>query len=653
MVGGIGSDHIEAGAKTDATPMMDGIKVLSINFTREACDNTDSIASGETAGVVVDNQWHNFYRNDRGVIVSESTRGQDSGDQSYNNTMNILCNNPLADNPYAIEENVEVQLYGKNHGQRQTVSSFTIENYDELDGDTSNAKLFNTYLAAQQSEEIVLKLKHMNAFVGNSVDSYDVYVYLGGDNNDTDTYNYIYDITLTDDKGKQHRYLNDWTGRTFDGDYLEASCSSESIAMSALQDGSAPMVGLVGNYVVFHGVKGDLCDIRIKNLYTSSGQSPKNLPMITAVQIVTGEGRNNPYLASGGDHDKDLVYGDDAKLSFDIDVPYAVNERLNNYQNRVIEAKSIAIDQTAVETIETKDTIITGKDRDVVVGGEGKDTIRMGDGDDIAIGSSANLLLEHNNPLGVFTPNTEIVLDQHTINTNLNQKYLDNDNSNEWQFQNRLNQNRILGIDKTLSKQNDRKDDIQLGAGRNLVYEGSTDTSELVVKTQTTTDPGTDQPGTQQPGTDQPGTDQPGTDQPGTQQPGTDQPGTQQPETIEYTGTTQLRFNQPVYVNVKAGENIRLVGYTWDGINQWASNLVLRANASNGVFPQVTFTYRDGDDLRTVTKNQPGSGEEYYFVVDIPNGFNDVDEYGNPCVAVYVTASADTTFMLTFGCGNA
>jgi len=169
------------------------------------------------------------------------------------------------------------------------------------------------------------------------------------------------------------------------------------------------------------------------------------------------------------------------------------------------------------------------------------------------------------------------------------------------------------------------------------------------VQTQTTTDPGTEQPGTDQPGTDQPGTDQPGTDQPGT-----DQPGTDQPETIEYTGTTQLRFNQPVYVNVKAGENIRLVGYTWDGINQWASNLVLRANPSNGVFPLVTFTYRDGDEYKSVTKNKPGSNEQYYFEQDIPNGFNDVDEHGNPCIVVYVTASADTTFMLTFGSnGNA
>ena len=144
-------------------------------------------------------------RNDRGVIVSDSTRGQNSGDQQYNNMMDILCNNPLADNPYAVAEGVEVQLYGKNNNQRQTVSSFTIDNYDELDGDTSNAKLYNTYLAAQQSEEIVLKLKHMNTFVGNNVDTYDVYVYLGGDNNDTDTFNYIYDICLKDDNGRVHR----------------------------------------------------------------------------------------------------------------------------------------------------------------------------------------------------------------------------------------------------------------------------------------------------------------------------------------------------------------------------------------------------------------------------------------------------------------
>ncbi|MBR4784837.1 MAG: calcium-binding protein [Fibrobacter sp.] len=494
VVGGIGADTIHAEATAAAEAMLDDINVLSINFTREHSNSSDAIASGEAAGVVVDTNWHNFYRNDRGVIVSESVRGQESTPQ-YNSDMNLLSNNPTKNNPYAVEEGVEVQLYGKNHGQRQTIASFTIENYDELDGDTSNSKLFNTYLGAQQSEEIVLKLKNMNTFVGNSNNSisstYDLYIYLGGDNNDTDTYNYLYQVKFTGGDGvSQYRYLNDWTGHTFDGDYKEATCSSQNEAERLLHralntdahESAAPRLELVGNYVVFRGVSGDIADIRIKNIYTSSGQHPKNLPVIAAVQVVSGDGRYAGETAIGGDHDKDLVYGDDAKLVFDLDMPYDADvPDLSKYQNRVVDAKSVAIAEDAVTTISTDDTIFTGKDRDVVVGGEGADTIKMGAGDDIALGGSANLMLEHNNPLGVFTPNTELTLEQHTIDTSLYKDHLDNDTAQVSQFQSRLDQNRIQGIDTSVSNENDRKDSIDVGEGRNLVSQASYSTAELVV----------------------------------------------------------------------------------------------------------------------------------------------------------------------------
>ena len=101
-----------------------------------------------------------------------------------------------------------------------------------------------------------------------------------------------------------------------------------------------------------------------------------------------------------------------------MDVPYDADVAdVSKFKNRVIEAKSVAIEHDAVTSISTNDTITTGRDRDVAVGGEGADTITMGEGDDIALGGSANLVLEHNIPLGVFTPNTEIALDQHTIDT--------------------------------------------------------------------------------------------------------------------------------------------------------------------------------------------------------------------------------------------
>ena len=630
VVGGIGADTINAEATAAADTMLEDINVLSINFTREHSDSTDAIAQGEAAGVVVDTDWHNFYRNDRGVIVSESVRGQESSPE-YNNKMNSLSNNPTASNPYAVEEGVEVQLYGKNHGQRQTVASFTIENYDELDGDTSNSKLFNTYLAAQQSEEIVLKLKNMNSFVSNSNNTvsstYDLYIYLGGDNNDTDTYNYLYQVKFTGHNGvSQYRYLNDWTGHKFDGDYKEATCSSQTEAERMLQmalnesahDSAAPRLELVGNYVVFRGVSGDVADIRIKNIYTSSGQHPKNLPMISAVQVVSGDGRYAAETDLGGDHDKDLVYGDDAKLVFDMDVPYDADVAdVSKFKNRVIEAKSVAIEHDAVTSISTNDTITTGRDRDVAVGGEGADTITMGEGDDIALGGSANLVLEHNNPLGVFTPNTEIALDQHTIDTTQHQNYLDNDNANKWQFQSRLDQNHIQGIDTSVSNENDRKDTIDVGEGRNLTSQGSDSTAQLVVpKPVVVEDDG---------------------------QEGSGEASTPTPPVSGQDSVRQFVLGQREvmsYVEISAGQTIEIVLTDWnEGDQYYHPNIVLQMSATDNVRHNLSVTWDGLEEPKQVSLLS-------YGIVDIPDSANVVGEHK---IVLRVTCDDDIVFMASAG----
>ena len=630
VVGGVGADTINAEATAAADTMLEDINVLSINFTREHSDSTDAIAQGEAAGVVVDTDWHNFYRNDRGVIVSESVRGQESSPE-YNNKMNSLSNNPTASNPYAVEEGVEVQLYGKNHGQRQTVASFTIENYDELDGDTSNSKLFNTYLAAQQSEEIVLKLKNMNSFVSNSNNTvsstYDLYIYLGGDNNDTDTYNYLYQVKFTGHNGEsQYRYLNDWTGHKFDGDYKEATCSSQTEAERMLQmalnesahDSAAPRLELVGNYVVFRGVSGDVADIRIKNIYTSSGQHPKNLPMISAVQVVSGDGRYAGETDLGGDHDKDLVYGDDAKLVFDMDVPYDADVAdVSKFKNRVIEAKSVAIEHDAVTSISTNDTITTGRDRDVAVGGEGADTITMGAGDDIALGGSANLVLEHNNPLGVFTPNTEIALDQHTIDTTQHQNYLDNDNANKWQFQSRLDQNHIQGIDTSVSNENDRKDTIDVGEGRNLTSQGSDSTAQLVVpKPVIVDDDG---------------------------QEGSGEASTPTPPVSGQDSVRQFVLGQREvmsYVEISAGQTVEIVLTDWnEGDQYYHPNIVLQMSATDNVRHNLSVTWDGLEEPKQVSLLS-------YGIVDIPDSANVVGEHK---IVLRVTCDDDIVFMASAG----
>ena len=631
VVGGIGADHIESGATAAANEMMDGINVLSINFTREHSNASDSIAAGEAAGVVVDNDWHNFYRNDRGVIVSDTAYSQSQSDMNaYNEAMNRLCNSPDSSNPYAVSEGVEVHMYGKMNGQRQGPSSFTIENHDEIDGDTSNSKLYNTYIASQQSEEIVLKLLNLDTFVGNSgntidTTSYDLYVYIGGDNNDTDTFNYLYEIKLTDAQGNTYRrYLNDWTGHKFDGDYKEAYCTNKQKALEALTDFTTPRVEIIGNYVVFHGVTGNMADIRIRNVFSLNGQSPKNLPMITAVQIVSGDGRykesengslefNDKHyeladIAVGGDHDKDLVYGDEAKLWFDLDVPFASDENIADYKNRVIEAKSIAVDDDVVKAVSTEDYIETGKDRDVVVAGEGADDIRTGAGDDVVLGGSANLIVEHNNPVGVFTPNTEIVLDQHTINTNLHQNYLDNDNANVGQFQNLLNQNRIAGIDTSVPNTNDRLDQIDAGEGRNITSQASYSTEKLVVEPPPPAPPAPD-PINQ---------------------------GSGEGQGSGVTTGDVVLTSSPQIVSLTAGETIKLVCTDYPKGNQWwTPNVVIYGNnAGNGVIPEIDWAWDGETRVHTNVTNNVRVD-----IPDHPNGANGTYE-------IYLTAKTSGMIFL-------
>lgn len=641
VVGGVGRDTINAGATDAAEAQIDNINVLSINFTREYSDSSDEVATGEFAGVVADDNWHNFYRNERGVVVSEEAHDRNlQNTQDYSQKMDFLSNHPDAeeDNPYAVAEDVEVRLFGMNHNNPQTASSFTIENYSELDGDTSNSKLFNTYIATQQSDEIVLKLKNMESFVSNSnnsIDSsFDLYVYLGGDNDDTDTYNYIYEIALNIDGKTYTRYLNDWVGRTFDGDYLEARCSSLTEAMNALHEGAAPLVGLVGNYVVFRGVSGNLCDIRIKNVYTGGGQNPKNLPLITAIQAVSGDGRyqeaetgklkfndktyNYADIAIGGDHDKDLVYGDDAKLTFDLDVPYAANESISDYKNRVIEAKSIAVENNAVTHISTEDTIITGKDRDVVVGGEGSDTIITGAGDDVVLGGSANLMVEHNNPIGVFTPNVEIVLDQHTIDTTKHRNYLDNDNADVNSFERRIEQNGFVGVEH-VDNQNDRIDNIDAGEGRNLVSQDNWNNSELVVHQEETPVVNPDE--------------------------NNGESGNQQSQTGETEDDGVIKQyvldkrDQGRDISIKAGETIMLVLTDWLKGNQWYQpNVLLKVDLLNGdnLTHTLMVNWNDHAEVVTITEN--------WINVDIPDSAN-VD--GEEKIVLLITSEENLNIKAT------
>ena len=614
VVGGIGADRIESGATTSADTKLDGVNVWSLNFTSENANSTNSIAAGEAAGVVVDTNWTNMY-------LKNGSLHKVGGGSSSNDIK------------------VNISAYRQNDWNWQNAGNYSMthENYDEIDGDTANSKLYNFYLAAQQQEEIRLKLTDINKKF-DTASGYDIYVYLGGDNNDTDTYNYLYQIKLTDANGRvQYRYLNDWTGYTFDGDYKEAYCSSYQDALEALTDYATPRVEIIGNYVVFRNVTGNLADIRIKNVYSFGGQSPKNLPVISAVQIVSGAAKDT--AAIGGDHDKDLVYGDDAKLTFDLDIPFATDENIADYRNRVIEAKSVAIDNSVVKKVSTDDTIITGKDRDVVVGGEGADNIKTGLGDDIALGGSANLIVEHNNPVGVFTPNTEIVLDQHTIDLNIHRNYLDNDNANVQQMQNQLNQNRIVGIDTSVSNTNDRKDTIDAGAGRNLTFQASSSTSKLV-ETPTPVSQGSGEGQGQSQGSGEGQGQSQGSGEGQGQSQGSGEGQGQSQGSGEGQGSTEMRVEQinrtPQVISLVAGETIKLVCTEYPQGNQWwTPNVVIYGNnAGNSSIPEIDWAW-DGS-------NKAHTNVGYNVRVDIPDHPNGA----NGTYEIYLTAKTSGMMIL-------
>ena len=677
VVGGIGGDRIETGATDRAEAKLDGVSVWSVNFTRE--DDDDSLTvrqatyekweredgelgkdyeidgngnkfaldankkrivkiAGESAGVVVDNDWHNLYvknneLHDKADYSSHTIDGVDVYISSY------------AENS---------GWWNENHAGNTDIIN---ENSQELDGDTSNSKLYNGYMASQQQYEIKVTLDHIDQFRSkNGLDAgeaCDLYVYLGGDNNDTDTYNYIYSISLNN---VDYRYLNDWTGYNFDGDYKEATFSNYieawNSANKVLND-STVRVRLEGNYVVFHNFTGDKAEIRIKNVYTFGGQSPKNLPLVSAVQIVAGEGKEG--AAIGGDHDKDLVYGDEAKLWFDLDIPYAADENIADYKNRVIEAKSVAVDNDVAKAVSTDDTINTGKDRDVAVGGEGSDNFTMGDGDDIALGGNANLIVEHNNPVGVFTPNTEIVLDQHTINTNTHQNFLDNDNSQVQQFQDLLNQHRIQGIDTNLSNENDRYDTFDMGTGRNLTYQDSWSNEQLVVPQQQSEEhqnnSGNDQ------GNDETQNNS-GNDQ-GNDETQNNSENNNQGNSNEGQNGSQESLRQYVldkrdnfaYITINAGETVELVLTDWnEGDQDYHPNILLRLNALDDCTHTLEFSWNKlVENNGQVSIGNSGTVTVsllHYNVVDIPDSANVVGEHK---IILRVHSDEDILFMASVG----
>ncbi|SHK36441.1 Ca2+-binding protein, RTX toxin-related [Fibrobacter sp. UWH4] len=709
VVGGIGNDVIfsgdvkvddgteetagrfEAVKDNDANKNTDKVKldnldILSFNFTANNSGDDARVAHGVAAGVVVDDDWHDFYRNDRGVLMCDDTKAGWT-QNLYEEEVNAIANNH-AFNTFATVDGVNVDLYGRSEQNNNPLglSAYTQKNVAELDGDTANSKIFNFSLALHSQEEIVLKLSGLNNYLARKESgetkgdqkTYDVYVYLGGDNDNSDTYNFVYDV-FSDSYGDyagEHRYVNDWVGHFFDGDYREATCTDADKARVVAENGVTPRVEMIGNYVVFRGVTGDKFTVHIKNYHIpGSDQWPKNLPVITAVQIVTGKGRfelnedGNPKtnndgekvranVAIGGDHDKDLVYGDDAYLEFDFDIPYGVGEHINDFQNRVVSANSMAIKHDDAVKVDTRDIIYTGKDRDVVVGGEDADTIKTGAADDVVVGDNANLMMEHNNPIGVFTPSNEITLDDHTIDTSTKEDYLGHDNvtvetiqrkydpnwGNQnngywgwgqygwgWYSNNNSARGSIEGIKEPVDTENTgRMDNIVDNEGSNLLIEGQTSSDVLYDPSafENQDDNGDNHGDDNQPVNDN---EQPVDDS---------QP---EEELTQDDGVIRQivldKKDQGRDISIEAGETIMLVLTDWLEGNPWYQpNVLLQVDLLNGdnLNHSLLVSWNDHAELVTFTENCKN--------IDIPDSAN-VD--GEHKIVLLVSSEEDLNFKAT------
>lgn len=576
VVGGIGHDFISAGATSVSDTKIQGVTVTSLNFVTESTNESMLIQPNEAAGVVVDNNWHNVYL--RNHVMRDRATGNEATPTGYNVTFDYTS----------------ITKYGNHTNPHEQVD-------DAIDVDTANNKLMKTLVMGQQQETLSLTLHNLP---GTQSAPCDVYVYVGGKLGQTYAYDYVFEIKGSDN---QKFYLNDWIGNGFDGEFKEVTCRDYTQGM--LVSGVTPSVTMIGNYVVFRGVTSSDYTVQIRCVDSTVGnQNPNDIPVFTGVQIVSGAKRTAD-IAVGGDHDKDLVFGDDAKLDFDVDVPFAGNENLNDYKNRVISAASMTLSAEAARNVRTDDEIHTGKDRDVVVGGDGADKIRTNAGDDVAIGDNASLMLENNNPIGVFRPNVEVVLEDNQYFDGPTEAYLDNGNVTEQTMMQKFNSGNIAGIALQQSE-NGRLDDIVAGAGKNLVFEQETSAAPLYIESDETSGSGTE-------------------------------------VSVEQIVISQKSVSN--YISIGAGQTVELVLTDWlEGNQWWTPNVVLQLNGTDGRMHTLTFSWNEivnnGGSSSLVDTGNHTVNVRDYTVVDIPNGSNVVGEHK---IVIRVHSDEDVVFFAT------
>jgi len=598
VVGGVGHDVINSGATADAETKADGITVVSYNFVTESTNESLLINPGESAGVVVDNAWHNVY-----------LRNHEARDRS------LGIEEDLAEGVITFDY-VSINRNGNNNNLNEQVDP-------AMGADSANNKMLKTLVMGQRDEVLSLTLRNLP---GTPSAPCDLYVYVGGKLGNSDGYDYVFKIDgSVNGSVDQTFYLNDWMGNSFEGEFKQVTC--KKYVAGKVASGVTPNVEMIGNYVVFRNVSTSDYTVQISCIDSTLGTAhPNDIPVFTAVQVVTGANRRGD-IALGGDHDKDLVFGDDASLDFDLDIPFAGDEKVGEYKNRVITAESMALSADEVRDLRTDDEIVTGKDRDVVVGGEGGDIIHTGDGDDVAIGDNARLMVENNNPIGVFLPDVEVVLEDHQYFDAEKEAYLDHDNVDEQRMMQKFNDGKVVGIE-LLESENGRRDVIDVGAGENLSFEQNASDAPLYTGLQQ----GQSGEGEQGGNGNENQNSENGSENGNESGNGSENQGG------ETTVTTVESYLMETPLHLTAGETVKVVFHEYFRDSNYVPNLKLIFNGSEGQFAAIEV------DLDTA------SGPLHYdipstwwYAVDVPDQPNGE----NGCFVVYFKAEEDTVITVS------
>jgi len=414
----------------------DGLRVTSVNFTYTGRDSSIidadlNVTSGQIAGAVAAANWNNLIvRDDLSVPLTINQAIKDSNGTTVNGvTFGIQTRN--------VQNNTQLSFAMGDH----------YFGHNEIDADSDNARLFESYLWSQKQDQIEVSIAGLNAV--NNGGAFDVYVYIDGDDQRTAGDDYAFRV---DGNGVQY-FLNDWQGNTFNGEFRRVDVKTAQ----APNTGVTPDGRMVGNYVVFKNVTGSNFSLKIRNHWYND-QAPLSMPSLAGLQIVAGSQAVRDNLALNGDYDKDVVVGDNGKVRFNLDIPYGVNDDVAAAQNKAVEVESIATTQKAGIQ---GDVIATGRNQDLVVGGNGADRIDTGVGDDVVLGDNGRVLLNDYNPIGVRTPTNVAILDNQLQD---NAAYIGGMNFNAGSFQAEA----LPGV--KLATSTGGADLIEAGADNDLVY---------------------------------------------------------------------------------------------------------------------------------------------------------------------------------------